>query len=171
MAVVGIGQELRGDDAAGVLVARRLAALTRQLPGTERQKSHGAVAFPAPCDFLIVEAAHAPENCTGALRRFAPDLVLLVDAAEMGEAPGTIRWLAWQETSGLGASTHTLPPYLLARFLVASLGCEVALLGIQPAQNEFDAPLSAPVAAAVEEAAATLRELLLAPRPAPPELA
>ncbi len=51
-----------------------------------------------------------PENCTGAVLRFAPDLVVLVDAAEMGEAPATIRWLDWQETTGLSASPPTLPP-------------------------------------------------------------
>ncbi len=78
----------------------------------------------------------------------------------MGEAPGTIRWLDWQETTGLSASTHTLPPYMLAQYLVGSLGCQVALLGIQPAQNDIGTPLSPPVAAAVEEVSETLKELL-----------
>jgi len=35
-----------------------------------------------------------------------------------------------------------LPPYVLAKFLTAELGCEVALLGIQPFSNGVDAPLS-----------------------------
>ena len=41
--------------------------------------------------FLCLSAGAAPENCTGLLRRFRPDLVLLVDAAEMGEAAGAVR--------------------------------------------------------------------------------
>ena len=81
----------------------------------------------------------------------------------MNEAPGTIRWLDWQETSGLSASTHTLPPHVLAEYLVNELGCEVALMGIQPQGNEFDAPLSPPVQQAVEEIVQTLETIFLAP--------
>ena len=99
IAIVGIGHQLRGDDAAGVMAARALKQLYGQVPDRR---------------LLVVDAGPAPENCTGPLRRFDPDLVILIDAAEMNEAPGTIRWLAWQETSGLSASTHTLPPYVLA---------------------------------------------------------
>ena len=146
-----------------MLVARRLMALTRQAHQDKNSKAIGPGVSPVPIAFTIIEAGHAPENCTGAVRRFAPDLVVLVDAAEMGEAPGTIRWLDWQETTGLSASTHTLPPYMLAQYLVGSLACRVALLGIQPAQNDIGTPLSPPVAAAVEEVSAILEELLTHP--------
>ena len=160
MALLGIGQELNGDDGAGVLVARRLMALTRQAPGVENYISTGPGAFSGPVDLLVVEAAHAPENCLGLLLRFAPALVILIDAAELGEPPGTVRWLPWEETTGLSASTHTLPPSMLARFLVPSLGCEVAVLAIQAANTALDAPLSPAVAAAVEELAGALGDLL-----------
>ena len=119
VAVVGIGQELNGDDSAGVLTAR---ALQRRLTGNT--------------SVLVIDAGPAPENFTGKLRTFAPHLVLLVDAAALGEAPGAVRWLDWKETSGL-ASSHTLPPYVLGEYLTASIGCEVALLGIQPGQTEM----------------------------------
>ena len=146
VAIVGIGQELRGDDAAGINVARAL------------QSTVGAI---RELPLLIIDAGAAPENFTGQLRRFDPDLVLLIDAAQLNEAPGTIRWLDWQETSGLSASTHTLPPHVLAEYLVNELGCEVALIGIQPQGNEFDAPLSPPVQHAVEEIVRTLETRLL----------
>ncbi len=139
VAVLGIGHELRGDDAAGVLAAR---ALTPLLAGRD--------------DVLILEGGPAPENQTGPLRRFAPDLVLLVDAAQMNESPGAVCWLPWQDTTGLSASTHTLPPYMLARYLSAGLGCEVALLGIQPAGTEIGAPLSPPVRQAIDSLVAAL---------------
>lgn len=131
-ALVGIGHELRGDDAAGLAVAQGLR--------------------PLACEqLLIVEGGHAPENHTGALRRFAPDLVLLVDCAQLDERPGSIRWLSWEETTGLSASTHTMPPYMLARYLAIMLNCEVALIGIQPADTALDAALSPPVQTAVNE--------------------
>ncbi|GAB4574934.1 MAG: hypothetical protein Kow0077_23940 [Anaerolineae bacterium] len=111
-------------------------------------------------DLLVIDAGLAPENFTGPARRFRPDLVILIDAAQMDASPGAIRWLDWAETDGLSASTHTLPPYVLARFLVMDSGCAVGLVGIQPAGNAFGAPLSPPVQAAVREVVDTLVALL-----------
>jgi hydrogenase 3 maturation protease len=140
VAVVGIGHELRGDDAAGLAVAR---ALQTALAGDER--------------VLVIDAGPVPENHVGPLRRFKPDVVLLVDAAQMGEEAGMIRWLSWKETDGLGASTHTLSPRLLAQFLIDELGCEVALLGIQPRDNAIDDRLSPEVAGAVDAIVAAVQ--------------
>ena len=109
----------------------------------------------------MVEGAHAPESSTGAIRRFAPDLVLLVDAAEMGDPPGTIRWLDWQEAVGLEASTHSLPPSMVARYLAAELSCEVALIGIQVQDTALGAPVSPPVRRAIRSVSRGLTLLLL----------
>jgi len=149
---MGVGQELNGDDAAGVLVARRLA---------KRQRAGRSAPRPVSISLLVVEGAHAPENCTGAIRRFAPDLLLLVDAAEMGDPPGTIRWLAWQEAVGLEASTHSLPPSMVARYLAAELSCEVALIGIQVQDTALGAPVSPPVRRAIRSVSRGLTLLLL----------
>lgn len=125
VAIVGMGQELRGDDAAGVVAAR---ALQRLVSAHDR--------------LLVLDAGPAPENYTGLLRRFAPSLVLLIDAAQMDAPPGAVRWLSWQSAAGLSASTHSLPCSMLASYLVASLGCEVAILGIQPADTTIGSPLT-----------------------------
>ena len=69
-------------------------------------------------------------------------------------------WLEWQETDGLSASTHTLPPRVLAQYLTSELGCEVALVGIQPADTTMGAPLSQTAQAAVQAVAQALAELL-----------
>jgi hydrogenase 3 maturation protease len=131
-AVVGIGHELCGDDAAGIAVAR---GLQRHTGEQDR--------------ILVIDAGPSPENSSGLLRRFAPDLVLLVDAAQVDGAPGTVCWLNWRETLGFGASTHTLPLHLYATYLTANLGCEVAMLGIQPAVLTVGSPLSPLVKTAV----------------------
>lgn len=143
VAVVGVGHELRGDDAAGLAVAR---ALQTALAGDERM--------------LVIDAGPVPENYVGPLRRFQPDVVLLVDAAQLGEEAGVIRWLSWKETDGLSASTHTLSPRLLAQFLISELGCEVALLGIQPRNDAIDAPLSSEVVSAVDEIAGAVQTIM-----------
>jgi len=160
VAILGVGQELGGDDAAGVEAAGRLLALNPgNFYGPEMLRGPDAGPLP-PGSVLVIQAGPAPENFTGTLRRFQPDLALLVDAAQMDLPPGEIRWLEPQETGGFGASTHTFPLGVLAGFLEQDLGCAAAILGIQPQGNAFGAPLSPPVARAVEDlCAALIREL------------
>lgn len=110
----------------------------------------------------LIEAAHAPENCTGQVRHFAPDLVLLVDAAQMDAPPGTIRWLDWRSCDGLSASTHTMPLSLLGEYFTAVLHCEVALIGIQPASLDLGETLSPQAIAAAEQVVETLAGIFLA---------
>ncbi len=143
LAIMGVGNELNGDDAAGVAVVR---ALKEALTGQPR--------------LLLIEAGPSPENFTGPLRRFGPQLVLMVDAANMGAEPGSVRWVEWQDTDGLSASTHSLPPSVLASYLIHELGCRIALLGIQVQQLEFGEPLSAAVERAVNEVVRGLVEAL-----------
>ena len=86
-----------------------------------------------------------PENAVGALRRFNPNLVILLDAADFGGLPGEIRWIDPQDTSGFSASSHSLPFSVLAGYLTREFNCDVGLLGIQPSSLDFDAGLSSPV--------------------------
>ncbi|MFB3852429.1 MAG: hydrogenase maturation peptidase HycI [Vicinamibacterales bacterium] len=139
VAVLGVGNELNADDGVGVRVVRELGRM-----------------LPARSDVLLIEAGGAPENFTGAIRRFQPDTVIIADAAAMGDKVGAIRWIDWRASDGFSGSTHTLPPSVLARFLMETVGCDVVLLGIQPASVEFDQPMSAAVEAAAREAARQL---------------
>lgn len=145
VAILGIGNALRSDDATGMLVAQRLSQL-KCAADTEH--------------LLILEVGHAPENRTGELRKFAPDLVLFIDAAEMSEEAGTIRWVAEEQIDGMSASTHSLPLSLLASYLRLELGCKVAVLGIQPGSNKVGETISAEVLRAVDEVVNGLDELL-----------
>jgi hydrogenase 3 maturation protease len=150
VAVLGVGNDMRGDDGAGVWVARALAVRTRDAP-----------------DVLVIDGSTAPENFTGPLRRFRPDLVIEIDAAHLDEPPGSIAWVDWRDADGMSASTHTLPPSVLAQFLSADLGCRVALVGIQPATLEMGGSLSPDVAAAVERLVEQLSAWLAEPGTGP----
>ena len=141
--MLGVGHELYGDDAVGVWLAGRLQEL-----------------MPADGNLLPVQAGPAPENFTGTLRHFGPDLVLLVDAALMDLQPGDTGWLDWQDTTGFSASTHTLPLHLLAAYLTAELDCKVDLLGIQPFSCQVGESLSALVEQAAESVAKSIIEAL-----------
>jgi hydrogenase 3 maturation protease len=136
---------MRSDDAAGVLIARDLSQRT-----CARNIDR----------ILILEAGQAPENRTGELRRFSPDVVVIVDAADMKEAPGTIRWIPEDSIDGVSASTHSLPLSLLARYLKLELNCAVTILGIQLVSNKLGDRLSPEVLLAVEEVVDVLDELM-----------
>lgn len=148
IAILGIGNTFRSDDAAGILVARALLE-SRFI----RDLKH----------ILVIDAGHAPENSSAELRRFAPDFILLIDAAEMNEAPGTIRWIEMEELDGMSASTHSMPLSMLATYLTLELHCEIKLLGIQPYSNEFTETVNPQILRAVDEIVSDL-VFILSPR-------
>ncbi len=145
VAIVGIGNTLRSDDAAGMLAARELSRR-----GCAADREH----------VLILEGGHAPENVTGDLRVFGPDVVLFIDAADMGKEPGAIDWISADDIDGMSASTHSLPLSMLAQYLTLELGCQVLLLGIQLVSNEVGEEVSAEVLEAVQEIVNGLEELI-----------
>ena len=136
LSVIGIGNEFGGDDGAGLEVIRRLKVI-----------------LPDQAQYQLIEAGTAPENVTGAVRRFQPNQILLIDAADFGSDPGEISFLDWADTTGFSISTHSLPLKVFAGYLEDQLHCQVSLLGIQPAILSFDAPLSGPVEHAVQKIA------------------
>jgi len=146
--LMGVGSDLRGDDSAGLILIR---ALLQCLPPTEAS------------NILMIEGGPAPENFTGKIRTFQPNLVLIIDAANINESPGTIQWIPLSSIDGMSASSHSLPLSVLAHFLTLELGCEVVILGIQPEQNGIGGELSPLVRAAVDDIVATVSNFYYAP--------
>lgn len=134
-----VGSVLRGDDAAGPLLAKRL----------EDDPVAG---------WMAVDGGQTPENELGYLRRLAPRRLLLVDAAAMGLEPGAIRRLSGEDVAVQSLiTTHTLPiTYLLGE--LEGLCDDVTFLGIQPAGTDFFEPVHPSVLAAVEHIYRTLVE-------------
>jgi hydrogenase 3 maturation protease len=120
LAIMGVGNDLRGDDGAGVEFIRVLRTKLTQ-------KDH----------LLLIEACTAPENFSGVLRRFLPDILIIIDAVHLRSTPGTIAWVDVDEIDGFSASTHMMPLSLLAKYITAELGCPVYLLGIQAKQLDW----------------------------------
>jgi len=137
--LLGIGNELNGDDAAGMQFVRLLKDNIQNMPAT-----------PA---VLMIEGATAPENFTGTIRKFQPELVVMIDAALMGLQSGEMALIDPDETAGITASTHTFPLSMLASFIKQEMGCQVWLIGIQPEANDQFTPLSPVVSAAVNDLA------------------
>jgi hydrogenase 3 maturation protease len=142
--VLGVGSELRSDDAAGVRVA---AALAR-----------------APLEGVHpLDGGSAPENCTAEIRRIGPSHLVIVDAADMGESPGSIRVIASSDIGGASFGTHGLPLSVLAGYVAREVGCSVILIGIQPKSLAYGQEVSREVTDAIAETELALRASLGAP--------
>ncbi|MEM0360010.1 MAG: hydrogenase maturation protease [Candidatus Diapherotrites archaeon] len=107
--LVGMGQELNGDDAVGCVIADNFS---------ER-------------DWLSVNAGAALENFIGLIKRERPSLLVLVDAAEMGLSPGEIRRIDKAKANSLFYSTHSLPVSQTVSQIEPYVE-EIVIVGIQP---------------------------------------
>lgn len=137
--VLTVGAVLRGDDAAGPLLAKMLQ--DDPVEGWD-----------------VIDGGQVPEDFTGDVRRAQPDLMLMVDAADMGLPAGTIRRLSAEDVAeDFMMTTHTLPLSFLMNELDECCG-EIIFLGIQPAQMEFFTALTPAVADAVDWIYARLKE-------------
>jgi hydrogenase 3 maturation protease len=156
--LIGIGNPRHGDDALGPVFAR---------------------AFRHP-QWRCVNAQTAPENFTGLVRRLRPELLVLLDAADMRQPPGTLRLLPPDAISSADFGTHAGSIGQLARYL-SDCAERILIVGIQPASTAPGSRLSLPVRDALKRLADRLPSLqdlpiqtqsapsaLPQPNPAPP---
>lgn len=146
--VLGIGNELGGDDGIGNFVAR---AISLRLPADGDPG--------AEPDIIAIDAGTVPESFTSVIRQSQPDLLVFVDAADMGLPPGSVRLVGPQHLKTLSFSTHSMPLSALLDY-VGELCGRVLLLGIQPAATGMEQGLSA----AVQQAGEQVAEIVLSGR-------
>jgi len=140
--VLGVGNSLNGDDGIGPYVATRVAVACPA--GGE-----GAGGKFGPRAVIALDCGTTPENYTAVVRREKPDVLVIVDAAPMGLAPGEIRVIPPERIDLLTLSTHSIPLSLFITYLT-DLASVVKLVGVQPVQMLFGQPLSAVVEKAGE---------------------
>jgi hydrogenase maturation protease len=150
--VAGVGNVFLGDDGFGVEVARRLAGV--ELPARVDVADYG------------IRGMHLAYDLSGG----AYDVLVLVDALPLDEAPGTVAVLdvdvedpdlALRPAEVLhepAADGHGMDPVAVLRLLRGLGGgvAKVLVVGCRPAVIEERMELSPPVAAAVDEAVRTV---------------
>jgi len=114
---VGIGNLLKSDDGAGVYISRRIRE-------TEKISA------------LTVEMSI--ENYIGKINSLQPDILVLIDCADMGEQPGTIKLLKLDEIKDFTTNTHNISLKKISEFFNA----QVFILGIQPLSVAFGEKIS-----------------------------
>ena len=141
--LLGVGSDLRGDDAAGMLVAERL----KNFKGKKNR-------------FKVLFGSTAPENLTGEIKRLEPEHIIIVDSADIAKKAGSVVLLKPQELRGVTFSTHQLPLSIMVNYLMQSIDCEVTVIGIQPKNLKFGFSLSREVTKAVDSVAGAIREAI-----------
>lgn len=145
IAVVGIGTELRADDAAGILAAKKVRDYARRSPALKER-------------IRVFLGYTAPENMTGDILRFQPTTVILIDAAKMGRTPGSIDIIDHARIDGISGSTHQIPLSILVDYFTQSGVASVLIIGIEPKEmGEMAQPSEEVRAAAAETAAMVCR--------------
>ena len=121
---VGLGNEARGDDAAGLFFLNEL---------------ENCAEFK---DSAFIEARTNPENHLEQIIKHEPGLVVFIDAAHMGAAPGEMAWIDESRLDAARISTHAFNIGMVERYLKTSLPMEVKYFGIQPATTTMGQPVS-----------------------------
>jgi len=126
--ILGIGNRLRGDDAVGSILAERL-----------KKK----------LDVPIIDAEDVPENYLGPIETSGANIVLVLDAADLGANPGDFSLIEMSQLKEIAVSTHTANLSLLFRAIPADRRPDAVLVAIQPEQTEAGLGLSRSVAMAM----------------------
>ena len=137
--LVGIGNVLKGDDAAGPLVCRRL-------------KEHGVNAD-------IIDAGTAPENYIQRIIKKAPQNLLIVDAIDFQAPPGTMEIFSTEQLNSSVISTHILSPRIFVDMVSRSIKVDVYFIGIQPANTRLGDNMSPQICQAVQQLAQMLIDI------------
>jgi hydrogenase 3 maturation protease len=127
--ILGVGNPMRGDDAAGPEVAEAL-------------KKAG---FPN-----VINCRDVPEKYTKDILKVQPETVVIIDTVNLDGAPGELRVIEIDEISETGFSTHQMALKLLARYVKTHIRADVFLLGIKPESIAFEAPLSDAVRTSID---------------------
>jgi hydrogenase 3 maturation protease len=141
--IAGIGNPVRTDDFVGVKIVQNLE-------GKVSEKVY------------LIECETVPESFLEPIIEFNPTHVLLIDAAFLGLKPGAARLIDPERIAAFPAvTTHMLPLRIFCEYITKMTGAKIALLLIEPKNNEFGEGLTPEVQAAAEKIANILQKLFL----------
>ena len=145
LAIVGIGNIIRGDDGLGPKLIEIL-------------KARGSLPKAS-----LFDCGTAPENYIFPILSTSCDTLMLVDAADIGKEPGAVEIFDLDKISRVSFSTHNPSPRLFTDLLkMGREDMDIFVLSIQPKSTGIGAPLSEEVLSSLEKIA----DIFCAGRPA-----
>lgn len=130
---IGLGNEIRGDDGAGLILTERI----RLSQGFG--KSH------------FIYARTNPENYLQKILKHKPDAVIFIDTANWQAEPGEIKFLTNSEIGSSDFSTHAFSIKLIEKYINSNHSCKIFYVGIQPGSVAFGKNISEKVIAGIKK--------------------
>ena len=133
IAFVGLGNELRGDDLAGLVFIEVLKTKT---------------VF-SKSKFIV--AGKNPENYLHEILESNPEVVVFIDAADWGGECGEISLLEPDSLANIDFSTHAYSIKLIEKFLSLNKQMDFVYIGIQPKTTDFGKEMSLQINHAIKK--------------------
>lgn len=137
--LMGIGNDLNGDDAVGPYVAEALAARTKKIS--------------------VINAGTQPDNFIGKLKTLKPSHLIFVDAAMVDGESGSIAPVPVESIDDICFNTHYLPFGRVVQRIIDKCGCKILVIGIKPDSMEPGDEISKSVKEAADILISKLIEL------------
>lgn len=127
--LAGVGNRLKGDDAAGPLIIDQIKPIFKN---------------------RAIDCGVTPENYLEVIVGQKPHTVIIIDAVQMGLGAGEFALHDCNSAIATNFSSHAMSLSMCSNYLFQRCGCKVFLLGIQPQDITLEAPVSNPVLQAIE---------------------
>jgi len=82
-------------------------------------------------NIMVLNCSTTPENYTSVVKRHNPNILIIIDAVDMGLKPGNIRIVPKEKIGVMTISTHGIPLSILIGYLEQYVK-KIFLIGIQP---------------------------------------
>jgi len=133
IAFIGLGNPLRGDDAAGLIFLNRLRSLNQFK------------------EAYFIEAGTNPENYLQPIVDCPASLIVFIDASKWGGQPGKITWLSPDKIDSIAISTHAFSIKMIEQYLQSERPFDFRYLVIEPEQMDMGEGLSKSVRNSLDE--------------------
>ncbi|MFC1725903.1 hydrogenase maturation peptidase HycI [candidate division KSB1 bacterium] len=144
--IIGIGNEIRNDDIAGLKIIEKLQG---KLP--ERIK--------------LINCGQVPENYSKEIIEFDPDNIIIFDVVDFKGVPGEIKKIETDSIEGFSFSTHNYDLSLFIKYIHNFIKTEFFIIGIQPKSISLGEELSYEVKKSVEKIVSTILKKFKQPGP------
>lgn len=134
--ILAVGNTLRSDDGVGPFVAS-------QLDSNDKLK--------------VIDAGSNPENVINEIVKLKPKNIIIVDAADFGSEPGTVKMVDKENIPEITLSTHIIPLGVIASILAQDTKAKISFLGIQAKSLKLGGKMCEEVRLAASEVIGEIR--------------
>ncbi len=125
--ILGIGNDIRGDDGLGPYIINRLSNLNEDVSNNgslEDTYIDNPINLEDIIHFsnniLLINGGSVPENFTGPIKKFNPSHIIIIDACLMNMNPGEVNIVSKENIVNISVSTHSMSLAYLIKYLESS---------------------------------------------------